>query len=111
MGNIPASAALTEFEAQCQDLQAAGLTVEQSAAILEVGPGSVRQALRNLSVKAKSATRTEYWQERRRDVERAAMNHRAVEEPVAVVAGGAVHETSRDRWVTWPFVDHARQAG
>ncbi len=115
MGKVDAGQALTEFEAQCADLQAAGLTIEQSAAILEVGPGSVRQALRMAALKQEPAHAegaTNPWNGARRQQARefaaVAKNWRTEELTVPEKP-----EEGKEplRWAPWPFPDHARQAG
>jgi hypothetical protein len=76
--------ALTEFEQQCADLDARDWNPRQIAAVLEVGEGAVKQALKNAHERQR-APQYAAARQRARDVQRAAMNHRAVEEPVVVV--------------------------
>lgn len=109
MGNIPAEAApaptLTEFEAQCADLDAKDYNPRQIACVLEKGEGAVRQALRNAQLKL-AAGRCEVAETRReaararRDLEQAAHNYYTEEIPQVNKAGEAAEPFIR--W-WWPF--------
>jgi hypothetical protein len=110
--------ALTPFEARCTDLDAKDWNPKQIAAVLEVGEGAVRQALRIAALKmaegrAEAAEeRRSHYVESRRDIEAAALNYRTEETPRCEVVAGEVRPAEPlRRWVRWPFRDQAPQAG